>query len=862
MLGGIIGDLTGGLKNAHLKGSVVLMRKNVLDFNDFGATVVDGITEFLGRGVTCQLISSTVVDHNNGNRGKVGAEASLEQWLIPTSLPSITTGESKFGVTFDWSVDKLGVPGAIIIKNNHASEFFLKTITLDNVPGRGTVVFVANSWVYPQAKYRYNRVFFANDTYLPHQMPEALKPYRDDELRNLRADDQQGPYETHDRVYRYDVYNDLGEGRPILGGTDDHPYPRRGRTGRKLSQTDPRYETRLLPVVDTIYVPRDEVFGHLKMADFFGYTIKALVDGIVPAIRTYVDLSPGEFDSFQDVIKLYEGGIKLPNIPALEEMRKRFPLELVKDLVPMGGDYILKLPKPQIIKEDEKAWMTDEEFAREILAGVNPMMITRLTEFPPKSTLDPSKYGDHTSTITEAHIGKNLEGLTVEQALAGNRLYIVDHHDHLMPFLVDINNLDDSFIYATRTLLFLRGDGMLAPVAIELSSPLIQGSLTTAKSTVYTPESTGVEAWIWQLAKAYVAVNDYGWHQLISHWLNTHAVMEPFVIATNRQLSVTHPVNKLLVPHYRDTMNINSRAREALINTGGIIEMTVFPRKFAMELSSVVYKNWNFVEQALPDDLMRRGMAVEDPSSPYKVRLLIEDYPYAVDGLAVWHAIEQWVADYLAIYYPDDGVLQGDVELQAWWKEVREVGHGDLKDAAWWPKMQTVPELVKACATIIWTGSALHAAVNFGQYPYAGYHPNKPSASRRPMPEKGTEQYAELARDPEKVFLRTITNQFQALVGISLLEILSKHSSDEVYLGQHDTPEWTSDAKALEAFKRFSARLEDIERQVVAMNANPQLKNRNGPAKFPYMLLYPNTSDYKGDAEGLTARGIPNSISI
>jgi linoleate 9S-lipoxygenase len=255
-------------------------------------------------------------------------------------------------------------------------------------------------------------------------------------------------------------------------------------------------------------------------------------------------------------------------------------------------------------------------------------------------------------------------------------------------------------------------------------------------------------------------------------------------------------------------------------------------------------------------------MAVEDPSSPYKVRLLIEDYPYAADGLAVWHAIEQWVADYLAIYYPDDAVLQGDAELQAWWKEVREVGHGDLKDAAWWPKMHTVPELVKACATIIWTGSALHAAVNFGQYPYAGYHPNKPSASRRRMPEKGSEEYEELARDPEKVFLRTITNQFQALVGISLLEILSKHSSDEVYLGQHDTPEWTSDPKALEAFKRFGARLEDIERQVVAMNANPQLKNRNGPAKFPYMLLYPNTSDHKADAEGLTARGIPNSISI
>ena len=864
MLGGIIGGITGN-KNARLKGSLVLMRKNVLDLTDFGATVIDGITEFLGRGVTCQLISSTVVDPNNGNRGKVGAEASLEQWLL-TSLPSLTTGESKFGVTFEWEVEKLGVPGAIIVKNNHAAEFFLKTITLDNVPGRGTVVFVANSWVYPAAKYSYNRVFFANDTYMPSQMPAALKPYRDDELRNLRGDDRQGPYQEHDRVYRYDVYNDLGEpdsGNPrsTLGGSKDHPYPRRGRTGRKPTKTDPNSESRP-SLLDSIYVPRDEKFGHLKMSDFLGYSLKALVDGIVPAIRTYVDLTPGEFDSFKDILKLYEGGLKLPNIPALEEMRKHFPLQLVKDLIPVGGDYLLKLPMPQIIKEDKKAWMTDEEFAREILAGVNPMIITRLTEFPPKSTLDPSKYGDQTSTITAAHIEKNLEGLTVQQALASNRLYILDHHDHFMPFLIDINNLEDNFIYATRTALFLRGDGTLKPLAIELSLPQIQGGLTTAKSTVYTPAATGVESWVWQLAKAYANVNDYCWHQLVSHWLNTHAVMEPFVIATNRQLSVTHPVHKLLQPHYRDTMTINALARQTLVNGGGIFEMTVFPRKFALEMSSVFYKDWKFTEQALPDDLIKRGVAVADPSSPYKVRLLIEDYPYATDGLAIWHAIEQWVAEYLAIYYPNDGVLQGDAELQAWWKEVREVGHGDLKDAPWWPKMQTVAELGKACTTIIWIGSALHAAVNFGQYPYAGYLPNRPSVSRRPMPEPGSKEYAELEREPEKVFVRTITSQMQAIVGISLLEILSKHSSDEVYLGQRDTPEWTSDAKALEAFKRFGARLTDIESRVVAMNSDAQLKNRNGPAKFPYMLLYPNTSDHKGDAAGIAARGIPNSISI
>ena len=86
------------------------------------------------------------------------------------------------------------------------------------------------------------------------------------------------------------------------------------------------------------------------MQDFLAYTIKALVDGIVPAIRTYVDITPNEFDSFEDILKLYEGGLKLPSIPALEEVRERFPIQLIKDLIPMDGDYLFKLPRPHVIR--------------------------------------------------------------------------------------------------------------------------------------------------------------------------------------------------------------------------------------------------------------------------------------------------------------------------------------------------------------------------------------------------------------------------------------------------------------------------------------------------------------------------------
>jgi len=236
---------------------------------------------------------------------------------------------------------------------------------------------------------------------------------------------------------------------------------------------------------------------------------------------------------------------------------------------------------------------------------------------------------------------------------------------------------------------------------------------------------------------------------------------------------------------------------------------------------------------------------------------LIEDYPYASDGLEIWDAIKSWVEEYVAFYYKSDEALQKDPELQAWWKELVQVGHGDLKDKAWWPKMHTREDLVEVSTTLIWIASALHAAVNFGQYPYGGLILNRPTISRRFMPEKGSAEYVALGKNPEKEFLRTITGKKETLIDLTIIEILSRHTSDEFYLGERDGGDyWTSDAGPLEAFKRFGKKLAEIEQKLVQKNNNESLRNRTGPAKMPYTLLYPSSE------EGLTFRGIPNSISI
>lgn len=252
-------------------------------------------------------------------------------------------------------------------------------------------------------------------------------------------------------------------------------------------------------------------------------------------------------------------------------------------------------------------------------------------------------------------------------------------------------------------------------------------------------------------------------------------------------------------------------------------------------------------------------MALKD-SNPTGVRLLFEDYPYGADGLEIWTAIKTWVTDFCSIFYKDDNSVKSDIELQSWWSEIKNIGHGDKRTETWWYKMKEFSELTQALTTLIWIASALHASVNFGQYAYAGYPLNRPTLCRKFIPKEGSIEYAEFLEDPDKYYFKMLPERFEMSLAVALVEVLSQHTSDEVYLGQRPS-EWTDNEEVKHKFDKFNAELQKIEKKIMERNKDPRLKNRCGPVNIPYKLLYPDTSN-NGPKEGITGKGIPNSISI
>lgn len=159
-----------------------------------------------------------------------------------------------------------------------------------------------------------------------------------------------------------------------------------------------------------MYVPRDEQFEERKRDAFSFGRLKAVLHNLIPSLKASISSENHEFHGFADIDSLYSDGL-LHQLGVQDDILKKLPAKILEN------PGVFKYDTPKIISKDKFAWLRDDEFARQAIAGINPVSIERMEVFPPVSKLDPELYGPQESALREEHILGQINGMTVQQVL-------------------------------------------------------------------------------------------------------------------------------------------------------------------------------------------------------------------------------------------------------------------------------------------------------------------------------------------------------------------------------------------------------------------------------------------------------------
>ncbi|XP_058629907.1 polyunsaturated fatty acid 5-lipoxygenase-like isoform X5 [Onychostoma macrolepis] len=484
--------------------------------------------------------------------------------------------------------------------------------------------------------------------------------------------------------------------------------------------------------------------------------------------------------------------------------------------------------KTAVLENVMQDWNKDYMFGYQFLNGCNPVMIRKCMQLPDKFPV--------THEMVE---GSLKRGHTLQEELQAGNIYIADYE-----ILKDVPAASKRYLTAPICLLYKNDLNQIVPIAIQLSQT--PGEM----SPIFLPSDNEYD---WMLAKMWVKSSDFNVHQLVTHLLKTHLVSEVFEIAMYRQLSSVHPVYKLLMPHVRFTIAINAEAREKLISKNGIFSkvgsISVDGMGTLMQNGmTLTYKSLCF-----PEEIKARGM--ED----------VPKYYYRDDGMRIWEAINCFVFAVVKIYYDSDEKVQQDEEIQGFVKDVACFGMNNSDRAAgrdrtrecgcpslwWWcflkgssgllsargfsadfPKsLESREQLVEYLTVVIFTASAQHAAVNFGQFDWYAWIPNSPSTMRKPPPQKK-------GQVDMKHIMQSLPDRDCSSTVLGTVWALSQIQENERFLGKYPDVYFT-EQPVKEAINTFCHKLQEVTNII---------KSRNEELTLAYCYLSPDK--------------IPNSVAI
>ncbi|XP_071127740.1 allene oxide synthase-lipoxygenase protein-like [Mytilus edulis] len=453
------------------------------------------------------------------------------------------------------------------------------------------------------------------------------------------------------------------------------------------------------------------------------------------------------------------------------------------------------------VPQGSKYFNDDKKFGRQRISCLNSLIIEMCTAIP------------ENFAVTEDMIKPFLEGKTLKQAIEGKRLFMTN-----LAILEDCPTRSENLIMPCPLALFYFNDAnCLLPIAIQLFQKKGPSNPVFLRSD---PEYT------WMLAKMWYNLADSTYHQSLTHLNFTHLMMEGISVATKRNLALQHPIMKLLQPHFLYLMAIDSLALVSLIKPGGIIDKVSnagINGTFNIMRKSMEW--WRLdLHGTLPENLKNRGV--------FEHSVLTGAYHVRDDGLLLYGAIKSYVEKYVGLYFPTEGSLSADYELQNWGAELvksRDDGGVGILGVPGNGNFKTTDQLVITLTAIIYTCSAGHATANFEQYDEYGAPFNYPyHLSGKPPTDKSPVAI--------ETILNVIAKREMLLETMSITKVLSDKATDS--LG-HFEKQFIVDPHAVQIVEEFRQKLQEVGKII---------DERNQKREFPYEWLRPQV--------------VPNAISI
>ncbi|EPQ06335.1 Arachidonate 12-lipoxygenase, 12S-type [Myotis brandtii] len=351
-----------------------------------------------------------------------------------------------------------------------------------------------------------------------------------------------------------------------------------------------------------------------------------------------------------------------PNMRFHEQKRLDYGWTVIAGHMEMVLKYVYTLPSPWKHLEDfdqifwgqktamaekvHQRWQDDELFGYQFLNGANPMLLRRSTSLPSRLVL-PSGM-EELQPSWRKNCRYSLQPLMVfSLSVRGVEKGSLFEADFILLDGIQANVIQGQQQYLAAPLVMLKMEpsGKLLPIVIQIQPP----SPSCPTPPLFLPSDPPLA---WLLAKTWVRSSDFLVHETQYHLLNIHMLGEVIAVATMRCLPGLHPVFKLLIPHTRYTMDINTRARNQLISDGGIFDKGWSTgggghvQLMRRAMAQLTYRSF-----CPPEDLADRGL------------LGIPSALYAHDALRLWEIIARYVEGIVHLFYHGDDIVRGD-ELQ------------------------------------------------------------------------------------------------------------------------------------------------------------------------------------------------------